>query len=220
MQNGLRALFFVLILTQAAGFAFGQASKPVHSASPWKRHCQPEGGFCFKYPPSWRILGEIYDGNGVVIAPPQKDEQPLWNEITVAMVAPPKDSDEAVGLDGIIEQAAAGMRESGQTYETLRRQQRTVDAKPAELLKAQYHEKDTGRDWIEELIFIQGPDNEIYSVALKCSPQDVVRLEPVYFEVVRTWMLPEQRVPTAADSDAEPPQSAPAPNRPPASHPR
>jgi len=219
MQYRSRALFFVLILMQAPGFAFGQAAKPTHSASPWKRHCQPDGGFCFNYPPSWRMLGEIYDGNGVVIAPPQKDEQPLWNEITVAMVAPPKDSDEAVGLDGIIEQAAAGMRESGQTYETLRRQQRTVDAKPAELLKAQYHEKATGRDWIEELIFIQGPDNEIYSVALKCSPQDVVRLEPVYFEVVRTWMLPEPQVPVDSDGDAQPPQSPPA-NRPPATQPR
>ena len=61
------------------------------------------------------------------------------------------------------------MREAGQNFQTLQRQQRTVDAKPAEMLKAQYREKATGRDWIEELVFIEGPDNEIYSVALKCA---------------------------------------------------
>ena len=53
-----------------------------------------------------------------------------------------------------------------------------MDHKPAQMLKVRYHEKATDRDWVEEMVFIQGPDGEIYSVALKCSPENLARLEP------------------------------------------
>ena len=70
-----------------ASVAAGQAAAPAHKpAVPWKRYCQPNAGFCFKYPSSWTMLGEVFDGNGVVVAPPQRDEQTLQSEVTVAMV--------------------------------------------------------------------------------------------------------------------------------------
>ncbi len=159
--------------------------------------------------PPGRCSAKIYDGNGVVIAPMQKEEQSLWDEITVAMVAPPTEGDdEGIGLNGVIDQAAAGMRDAGQNFQTLQRQQRTVDAKPAEMLKTRYREKRTGRDWIEELVFIQGPNNEIYSVALKCAPDHAFRLEGMLGEVLRTWTLPDPAPP--AEEDASPGKSAPA----------
>jgi hypothetical protein len=207
MRFVLRAALLALITMQAGVAVLAQTAKPAHPATPWKRYCQPDGGFCFKYPPSWRMMGEVYGGNGVVIAPPQKDEQPLWDEITVAMVAPPADADQALGLNGVIDQASAGMRDAGVNFQTLQRQVRTVDAKPAEMLKAQYRDKATGRDWIEELVFIEGPDNEIYSVALKCAPDHAFRLELVLTEVLRTWMLPQAEPPP--DDEAAPTKSAP-----------
>ncbi len=80
----------------------------------------------------------------------------LWDEITVALVAPPPEGDEeGIGLDGVIQQATSGLREAGQSFETLQRQERTVDHKPAQMLKVQYREKSTGHDWIEELVFIR-----------------------------------------------------------------
>jgi hypothetical protein len=210
MRLAQRSVWLIAMVVGLASFAASQAAAPAHKpAVPWKRYCQPNAGFCFKYPPTWTMLGEVFDGNGVVVAPPQRDEQPLQSEVTVAMVAPPKDSDDALGLDAIIQQAAAGMRESGQDFQTLRRQERTVDAKPAELLKAQYHEKSTGKDWVEELIFIQGPDNEIYSVALKCTPSDIVHLEPVFSEIVRTWTLPQPEPPAGDTDESAPTQPAP-----------
>ena len=110
----------------------GQTSTPAHKPATWKRYCQPDGGFCFKYPTSWLMLGDIFAGNGVVVAPPQKQVRELWDEITVTMVAPPPEGDEeGPGLDGVIEQATTGMREAGQSFETLQRQQRTVNNKPA-----------------------------------------------------------------------------------------
>ncbi len=216
MRFVLRAALLALITMQAGAAVFAQAAKPAHPATPWKRYCQPDGGFCFKYPASWKMLGEIYDGKGVVVAPVQKEDQSFWDNITVAMVAPPADSDQALGLNGVIEQAAAGMREAGVNFQTLQRQERTVEAKPAEMLKARYRDKATGRDWIEELVFIEGPDNEIYSVALKVAPQNVTRLEPVQAEILRTWTLPQPEPPP--DDEAAPAKSAsPAksPNAPP-----
>lgn len=199
----------VLLAIGITGGAHAQAPKAAHPAS-WKRYCQRDRGFCFKYPPSWKLMGEIYDGNGVVVAPPQKDAEPLWNVVTVAMVAPPKDADQALGLDGIVKEASAGMRDAGQNFQTLERSSRTVDGKPAQLLKAQYRQKDSGREWIEELVFIEGPDNEIYSVALKSTPQDIARLQPVFTEILRTWMLPEPEPPTILDGSTEPTQTDPS----------
>ena len=57
------------------------------------------------------MLGDVFDGNGVVVAPPQKEDRALWYEITLAMVAPsPEGDEEGPGLNGIIEQAMTAMR--------------------------------------------------------------------------------------------------------------
>ena len=211
MRLVLRPVCLALITLQA-GVVFAQAAKPAHPVAPWKRYCQPDGGFCFKYPGTWKMLGEIYDGKGVVVAPVQKEDQSFWDNITVAMVAPPPEGDdEGIGLKGVIEQAAAGMRDAGQNFQTLQRQQRTVDAKPAEMLKAQYRDKETGRDWVEELVFIQGPDNEIYSVALKSAPDHAFRLEGVLNEVLKTWMLPEPEPPADDEKTPAPAAKSPTP---------
>src|SRR5664280_3364330 len=72
MRLSLRvAILVVLALNLAAGAAgqkpsAGQA--PLRKSVPRKRYCQPDGGFCFKYPSSWSVLGEVFDGNGVVLS--------------------------------------------------------------------------------------------------------------------------------------------------------
>jgi len=211
MRLALRSVWLIAMALGLASVAAAQASAPAHKpAVPWKRYCQPNAGFCFKYPSNWTMLGEVFDGNGVVVAPPQKEDRALWFEITLAMVAPsPEGDEEGPGLNGIIEQAMAAMREAGQNFVTLQRQERAVDHQPAQMLKAKYREKATGHDWVEEMIFIQGPENEIYSVALKCAPQDLARLEPVLKGVLDSWTLPQPGSP-AGDSD----ESAPTPTAP------
>jgi hypothetical protein len=199
----------IIALTQGLS-ALGQTAAPARKPVPWKQYCQPNAGFCFKYPPTWTMLGEVFAGNGVVVAPPQKEDRALWDGITLAMVAPaPEGDEEGLGLNGVIQQAAAGMREAGQNFESLQRQERTVDHNPAQMLKAQYRDKSTGRDWVEELVFIEGPEKEIYSVALKCAPQNVARLEPVLNGVLKSWTLPEPEVPQPDTDGSSPTQSAP-----------
>jgi len=212
MGFSLRPWLLPVLMLSFASITASQ-TPPAHKPAPLKRYCQPDGGFCFKYPASWAMLGEVFGGNGVVIAPPQKQERALWDTITLArIVLPPEGDEEPAGLDGVIAQATASLREAGQTFETLQRQQRTVDHKPAQMLKVRYQEKPTGHDWIEKMVFIEGPDNEIYSVALKCSPQDLARLEPVLAGVLLSWALPEPEVPddTAAKPPAPPAKATPS----------
>lgn len=210
-----------LSVVLAASSLFGQTPAPAHKAVPWKSYCQPDGGFCFRYPNSWSMLGEIFDGKGVVVAPAQKEDRAQWDEITVAMVAPPPQGDEQpLDLNGLIEQAAVGMREAGQNFQTLQRRQQTVDHKPAQMLKTQYREKAGDRDWIEELVFIEGPDSEFYSIALKCAPQNLARLEPLFSRILGSWTLPQPAPPAdAADTDAPAQSAAPAKPSPPEAQP-
>ena len=187
--------------------AIAAAQPPSPQGTPWKRYCQPQGGFCFKYPQSWSMLGEVFDGNGVVVAPPQKEDRSLWDSITVALVIPPPEGDQQpLGLDGVIGQATSNLQRDGQSFETLQRHEGTVDHKPAQMLRVRYREKANGHDWIEQIVFIEGPDNEIYSVVLKCSPQNLALLEPALNEVLAGWTLPEPAMP-AGPTDNEAPKT-------------
>jgi len=183
------------------------ASKPLPKPLPTNKYCQAEGGFCFGYPASWSVLGEVFEGKGVVIAPAQKQEREHWDEVTVALVVPPPQSGgDAVTIDQLIEQAVSGVRASGQSFETLERQRRRVDGKPAQMLKLHYVDKADGRDWIEELVFVEGPDAEIYSLALKCAPASTSRVEPAFSRIVDSWTLP---LPEPAAGAPASPASAP-----------
>jgi hypothetical protein len=180
-----------------------QTAKSATPSAPWKSYCQPVANFCFKYPPGWQMLGEVFEGNGAVVAPPQKQEQQLWDSVTVArVIPPPQDKDDAMTAAEAITQAESGVRANGQNFQTLERRQRMVDGNPAEIVKLRYTENSTGRDWIEELVFIEGPSSEVYSLALKSSPSGLTAIEPQFSRIVDSWRL------NAEDQDAKP--SAPA----------
>ena len=159
------------------------------------------------------MLGDVLDGHGVTIAPAQKQDREQWDEVTVALVIPAPDEDEdPVSLGEAIAKAVSGVRKSGQSFDTLQRQQRTVDGNPAELVKLHYADKETGREWIEELVFIQGPDAEIYSVALKSSPATLAKMEPPFEKTLDTWKLPKPGPPPGAAAEgAVMPKRNPAP---------
>lgn len=131
----------------------------------------------------------MFNGNGVVIAPEQTGDRAQWDAITVALVAPSSDSSDA--LNNVIERTTTAMRQAGQNFETLQRRELTVNHDAAQMLKTRYRQNSTGRDWIEELVFIQGTENEIYSVALKCSPEHLAKLEPALKEVLASWTTSE-----------------------------
>src|SRR5215472_2257512 len=92
-------------------------AKPPAKSSSWKEYCHPDYGFCFKYPSSWVSLGPIFDGNGIVVAPPQKQDRPLWDEVTVALMIPPPQGDEdPISIDQAIDKAVLSVRATGQNF--------------------------------------------------------------------------------------------------------
>lgn len=133
-------------------------------------------------------MGE-YAG-GVVVAPEQKLERELWDEVTVtAVVDPPAENQAPLTIDQVIETAMTNMRANGHPPTTLQRQERTVAGLPAQMIRIRYHDAPSGRDWIEQLVFIEGPDQQVYSVALKGQPGTISRLEPAFDSIVRSWKL-------------------------------
>lgn len=191
-------------------------AKPATKAVAPKTYCHPVFDFCFRYPAAWTVLGEVFDGNGVVVAPVQAGARENWDEVTVAVVVrPPLANEDPATIEEAISQAVSGVRKSGQSFETLQRQQRTVDGQPAEMLKLQYTEQGSGIPWVEELVFIQGPESEIYSVALKCRPESLAAMEPLFARMVDSWKAPGSATRTPATGAPKPPSTTPKPSTPP-----
>jgi len=191
-----------LLAATLLSFALPMTAQSAPHATFSTTYCHPTAGFCFRYPPLWTILGEVFAGNGVAVAPQQKADRALWDVITVAMVAPSSEN-ATTALDTVIEHATTAMRDSMQGFETLQRQDRTVDQNPAQMLKTRYHDTATAHDWIEELYFIQGPQNEVYSVSLKCAPDHLTRLEPALKRVLDTWKLADEEPPSSLATPIE-----------------
>jgi len=202
-----------LLVLAACGFAIGSLAQTrpkkassESSAIP-KHFCQEDWGFCFDYPASWTVLGEAF-GSSVVVAPQQKIDRNLWDEVTVAfIVPPPAEGEPARTIDQIIDTAMGNMRASGHNPATMQRQERTVDGLPAQMIKVRYHDDQSRRDWIEQLVFVEGPEQEIYSIALKAQPGTLAKLEPAFDGIVRSWKLLRSEnagPPTSPDAPANP----------------
>jgi hypothetical protein len=204
-------LFTGLFLSQGLAQRVPGKASPGASA-PTKRFCQANAGFCVSYPANWLVLGEAF-GNGTIIAPEQKTERALWDEVTVATVVPvPGENQTAPSIEDLINTAMNTMQAEGRNPQTLERQQRTVADLPAQMIRIRYNDDD-GRNWIEELVFIEGPEQEIYSVALKAQPANVSHLEPAFASILRSWKLQAQPVTPAPDNSAASSGATPSPPR-------
>jgi len=71
-------------------------------------------------------------------------------------------------------------------------------------------------------VFIEGPDSEIYSVALKTAPATLTTMEPLFQRIVESWKLPEAAPPPGATEEggtkskpAPPKTATPTPSNPP-----
>ncbi len=169
----------------------------------WKNYCSEEAEYCVSYPPDWDVVGDVMEGTGVVMAPPQEGkDKSLWDEITVSVtdLPEPEKGKERPSFDDIVSVALNGL--PGDNVQTLQRSELTLHDRDAELIKVSYNEKDTNRPWIEEIVFI---DDElaIYSIALRATPNDVAALEETFRKIVATWR-PSEAGPAAPETPAKP----------------
>jgi hypothetical protein len=187
-----RSFLCLLALVCAVTGGIGAAQTSQHPQPTTKRYCEADGNYCFRYPISWTEVGAEYPGNGVVIAPPQKQERSQWDTITVVQMVLANDDEQNHPLSFYIDRATSGAREAGQDFQTVQRQEGSVNGHPTESLTALYREKDSGREWMEKLVFLQG-DEGTYSVVLKCAPANFARLEPALKSILQSWSFNDER---------------------------
>ncbi len=160
----------------------------------WKTYCSEEAEYCVSYPPDWDVVGDVMEGNGVVMAPPQngKDKN-LWNDVTVSVTdLPDNEGKEPPSFDDIVSVALNGL--PGKNVETLQRSQLTLHDRDAELIKVRYNDKETNQPWVEEIVLIDD-QLAIYSIALRATPNDVAGLEETFRKIVATWRPSEPEAP-------------------------
>jgi hypothetical protein len=211
----------VLLLTTAPAFSFQaaektpSANKSVAPSSPsktapsgksssekasvhhWKTYCSEEAEYCISYPADWDVVGDVMEGNGVVMAPPQSGkEKDLWNDVTVSVTdLPESEGKETPSFDDVVSVALNGL--PGKNVETLQRSQLTLHGRDAELIKVRYNDKETNQPWAEEIVFIDD-QLAIYSIALRATPNDVAGLEETFRRIVATWR------PSEAETEPKP----------------
>ena len=126
-----------------------------------------------------------------MVAPPQSAKpSEKWSSVTAAAtdLPPQAAGKERPSFDELIGVVLESMR-PGVHPQTLERKQMTIEGMPAQVLKLKYDDEN-GQTWIEEIALMDG-DEVIYSVALRCTPDELTKLEPVYKEMLGTWRLLE-----------------------------
>ncbi len=185
----------------------------------WKTYCSEEAAYCIAYPPDWDVVGDVFEGTGIVIAPPQPaKDKAMWDAITASvsdLPTPENDTGkEPPSFDEVISVALSHL--PGKQVQTLQRSSMTIHNRDAELVKVQYLDPGNDKAWVEEIVFIDDQE-AIYSIALRAVPEDVDGLEAAFKKVVASWRPIEAppAVPPAPKSPANatpPVNPAPKPN--------
>jgi hypothetical protein len=191
--------------------ATGTAKAPAKATdvSAWRAECSKTGGFCIQVPSTWKSLGEVFDGAGLVVAEPDaKKSQDDWNQITAAATDMPeaKNGEDRPSTDELID-IILGSPSSGIKAETLQRSRTLLAGMPTDVLKVRLRSKESTTDAVE-FIALMDDGETIYSVAVGCAPEDATRLEPVFEHVLHSW---KATTPTAAPNLPATPDAAPPP---------
>jgi len=169
------------------------------SAPRGTRYCLQLGGFCFDHPAGWTDLGAVYNGAGVVFAEPNKERaQTDWNHITAAALdlPDPAEGSERPSMNDLINQVMKPPE--GAAMHTVERMETVVGGYPAQVITAEVQEQ--GKAVATEQVAFIDADDVLYTVALRCTPADYRRLQPVFLQVLKSWreMPPPPSQPGAA----------------------
>jgi hypothetical protein len=165
-----------------------------------RTECALAVALCVSVPASWQRLGEVFDDLGFVVAEPHPGADPAsWPQLTVAAidVPPQKDAAGAVtapSLDSLVDLALTPDG-SFTSAETLQRTHLLLNHADAEIVRAQLHDEVDQPGAIETIALIQGDDGLVYSIALRCAPQEFARLEPVFQKAAHSWHVKPSAAP-------------------------
>jgi hypothetical protein len=162
------------------------------SSSPAKplvaHHCEPELGFCFDDPPAWKKLGEVYDGHGVSVAPPQQGEPSQWAQVTVATIAvPTQEGKNPPTVEDLVTSLVGKMAEQSANMETVRRSETTLAQRPAQLLQVHYDEN--GDRWGETIVALDGGTGNFYVIAYKARASQEAKYKTEVEGILKSFRL-------------------------------
>jgi hypothetical protein len=204
----MKALIFTLFL--CASFGVGTAHAASNKASSTsgssaaarkasaasRSECALSVGLCVTVPASWQRLGDVFDNLGFVVAEPHSGTEPAtWPQLTVAAldVPPPKAKHGAAAavppsLDALIDLVLTPDG-SFTSAETLQRTHLILNGGDAEIVRVRLHDDSNKPEAIEAIALIEGEDGLVYSIALRCAPEDFARLEPVFQKAAHSWRI-------------------------------
>lgn len=151
-------------------------------------YCNQDLGFCFNYPLTWKQLGEVYDGNGVVFAPPQSGDQAQWAQVTVAaMPIPTQAGKNPPTVEDLVTSLLGKMAEQVANMQTVRRSEEMLAHRPAQLLQVRYDEN--AQRWGETIVALDGGNDIFYTVVFKAKVDDEAKYQKQVEGILRTFRL-------------------------------
>ena len=210
----MKALITTVFLCASLGIIMPQASAAKASRAPSHRayarkaasaagrcECVAAVGFCVTVPASWQRLGNVFDDFGFVVAEPHSGTDSAgWPQLTVAAIEVPrsKNADGTAGSAPSLDSLVETLLTPGGSFtsaETLQRTHLLLNGADAEIIRVRLHHGSDQHEVIEEIALIQGPEGLVYSLALRCVPQEFVRLELVFQKAAHSWRIKEAAAP-------------------------
>lgn len=182
-------------LGTAAAQAAPSASRPPASArkaasAAGRSECVRSVGLCVTVPLAWQRLGDVFDDLGFVVAEAHPGtDAAAWPQLTVAAIdVPPQNNGDAPSLDSLVE-IVLTPDGSFTSAETLQRSRLVLNGGSAEIVRVRLRDEATDTESIEAVALVEGDDGLVYSMALRCAPQDFTRLEAVFEKVIHSWRI-------------------------------
>ena len=179
---------WLAVLLISAALAFGQAGPSAPTKAKDSNYCNQDLGFCFNYPLDWKLLGEVYDGHGVAIAPPQAGDEAEWAQVTVAAIEiPTQEGKTPPTVEDLVTSLLGKMASQAENMETVRRSEETLAGRPAQVLQVRYDEN--GNRWGEIIVAMDGGNDTFYTVVFKAKASDEEKYQKPVEGILKTFRL-------------------------------
>ncbi len=161
------------------------------AAAAGRTECVQSIGLCVTVPASWQRLGNVFEDLGFVVAESHPGaDSATWPQLTVAAMDVPeqKIGGGAPSLDSLVD-IVLTPDGSFTSAETMQRTRLLLNGNDAEIVRVRLHDESTKTDTIEAVALIEGDDGLVYSIALRCAPEEFARLEPVFQKTAHSWRV-------------------------------
>jgi hypothetical protein len=179
---------WLALLLLSLSFAFGQSGPSTAPKAKDLNYCNQDLGFCFNYPVGWKLLGEVYDGHGVVVAPPQSGAEADWAQVIVAAIEIPTQAGKAPPtVEDLVTSLLRKMASEAENMQTIRRSEEALAHQPAQLLQVRYDE--SGKRWGETIVAMDGGNDRFYTVVYKALARDEESYRKQVEGILRSFRL-------------------------------